>query len=54
VQNLGNLTDIMHIIETIKNDKEAAKEHVNYWPQYSSFDFCFNKASTTTASNLII
>jgi len=58
VQNLGNLTDIVHIIETIQNDKEAAQEHINYWPQYNSFQFCFDNPTTTTtattAPNLII
>jgi hypothetical protein len=50
VQNIGSMTDIIHIIDTIKNDKEAAQDHINYWPQYSSFDFCFDKTATTTTS----
>jgi len=47
VQNLGNLADILRLL---KGNSEAMKEHVNYWPQYSSFAFCFKSTATTTAA----
>merc|ERR1712025_250504 len=53
VQNLGKLTNFLKLIEMLKNDKEAAKEHVNYWPQYSSFDFCFDKSSEASTASTI-
>lgn len=34
VTDLGKITDITHLIDTIKHDKQALYDHNNYWPQY--------------------
>lgn len=51
VTDLATITDLTKLINTIKHDKQALDDHVNYWPQYRGI--C-DAGRTTPAPQLII